>query len=46
VANLSPEPLDNVEVWDAHHLWLEGFATGKTLEPWSALFRLRKPERK
>ncbi len=44
VANLSPEPLDNVEVWDAHHLWLEGFATGNTLEPWSAVFRLREPE--
>jgi maltooligosyltrehalose trehalohydrolase len=44
VANLSSEPLDNLEIWDEHHLWLEGFATGNTLEPWSAVFRLRHAE--
>lgn len=44
VANLSPEPLSNVEVWDENHLWLEGFATGSTLEPWSAVFQLTEAE--
>lgn len=43
VANLSPEPLDNVQVWTAEHLWLEGFATGTTLEAWSAVFKLLPP---
>ena len=40
IANLGPEPLDGVNVWADDHLWLEGFATGHTLEPWSAVFRL------
>jgi maltooligosyltrehalose trehalohydrolase len=43
IANLSAEPLDNVQVWDSDHLWIEGFATGHTLEAWSAVFRLTKP---
>jgi malto-oligosyltrehalose trehalohydrolase len=43
IANLSPEPLENVEVWGEDHLWLEGFATGTTLEAWSVVFRLSKP---
>jgi maltooligosyltrehalose trehalohydrolase len=41
VANLSSEPLDEVNVWSGDHLWLEGFATGDVLDPWSAVFSLR-----
>lgn len=41
IANLSSEPLDDVEVWSGDHLWLEGFATGSVLDPWSAVFSLR-----
>jgi malto-oligosyltrehalose trehalohydrolase len=44
VANLSPDPLGDVEVWGEDHLWLEGFATGNTLEAWSVVFRLSKPQ--
>jgi maltooligosyltrehalose trehalohydrolase len=44
VANLSADPLHNVEVWGEDHLWLEGFATGTTLEAWSVVFRLSKPQ--
>jgi maltooligosyltrehalose trehalohydrolase len=44
VANLSAEPLEEVEVWSEDHLWLEGFATGSTLEAWSVVFRLTKPK--
>lgn len=40
-ANLSAEPFDGVNVWGEDHLWLEGFATGSTLEPWSAVFTLK-----
>lgn len=40
VANLSPEPLANIEVWTEGHLWLEGVATGDTLGAWSLVFRL------
>lgn len=40
IANLSSEPLDGVDVWASDHLWLEGFATGQTLDPWSAVFKL------
>ena len=42
IANLSSEPLDGVSVWTKDHLWLEGFATGHTLEPWGVVFRLTK----
>lgn len=41
-ANLSSEPLDGVQVWGSDHLWLEGFATGDTLEGWSVVFGLRQ----
>lgn len=35
IANLSPEPLDGVNAWDGGRpLWLEGIASGSTLEPW------------
>ena len=44
IANLSSEPLNGVNVWAEDHLWLEGFATGQTLEPWSVVFRLKKPQ--
>jgi maltooligosyltrehalose trehalohydrolase len=44
VANLSADPLENVEVWGEDHLWLEGFATGNTLDAWSVVFRLTKPQ--
>lgn len=40
VANLSPDPLEDVDVWSERHLWLEGFATGTTLEAWSVVFSL------
>jgi maltooligosyltrehalose trehalohydrolase len=43
LANLSSEALDGVEIWADHHLWLEGFATGNRLEPWSVLVRLTPP---
>lgn len=43
IANLSPEPVDGVELWAEDHLWLEGFATGNTLAPWSVMFRLGRP---
>jgi len=43
IANLSPDALENVQVWGHDHLWLEGFATGSTLEAWSAVFQLTKP---
>jgi maltooligosyltrehalose trehalohydrolase len=42
VANLSSEPLDGINVWGEDHLWLEGFATGDTLEAWSAVFTLER----
>jgi hypothetical protein len=41
VCNLSAEPLEGVSVWGADHLWLEGFATGSTLDAWSVVFRLK-----
>ena len=44
IANLSNDSLENVEVWSEDHLWLEGFATGTTLEAWSVVFRLRKSQ--
>ncbi|MDB5472912.1 MAG: Malto-oligosyltrehalose trehalohydrolase [Devosia sp.] len=40
VANLSGDPYEGLHVWGPDHLWLEGFATGKTLEGWSAVFTL------
>lgn len=40
IANPSAEPLDDVDVWRAHHLWLEGFASGHTLDPYSVVFTL------
>jgi maltooligosyltrehalose trehalohydrolase len=42
VANLSPDPLEDMDVWGSDHLWLEGFATGTTLEGWSVIFRLSR----
>jgi maltooligosyltrehalose trehalohydrolase len=41
VANLSPEPYNGINVWGSDHLWLEGFATGETLEAWSVVFTLK-----
>jgi 1,4-alpha-glucan branching enzyme len=41
VCNLSNEPLVGIDIWGADHLWLEGFATGNTLDAWSAVFRLK-----
>jgi len=41
VCNLSNEPLAGIDIWGADHLWLEGFATGNTLDAWSAVFRLK-----
>jgi maltooligosyltrehalose trehalohydrolase len=41
IANLSPEPIDRVNPWDrGRHLWLEGTASGTTLEPWSVVVSL------
>lgn len=39
-ANLSPEPFDGINVWGSDHLWLEGFASGETLEGWSVVYSL------
>jgi maltooligosyltrehalose trehalohydrolase len=44
IANLSVDPLENVQVWGEDHLWLEGFATGSTLEAWSVVFRLSRSQ--
>ena len=41
VANLSSDPFNGIGVWGEHHLWLEGFATGNTLEPLSVVFSLK-----
>jgi maltooligosyltrehalose trehalohydrolase len=43
MANPSSEPLVGVQVWNGDHLWLEGFASGETLDPWSAVFSLKPP---
>lgn len=44
IANLSPEPLDRTDIWDAgRHLWLEGSAGSTTLDPWCVVFSLRDP---
>ncbi|WP_299637677.1 malto-oligosyltrehalose trehalohydrolase [Devosia sp.] len=40
VANLSPEPLDDIDVWAQRHLWLEGFASGNSLDAWSVVWSL------
>lgn len=44
IANLSDDPLSNADVWGKDHLWLQGFATGSTLEAWSVVFRLSPPK--
>ena len=38
------DPLDNAELSGEDHLWLEGFATGNTMEAWIVVFRLSKPQ--
>jgi malto-oligosyltrehalose trehalohydrolase len=40
IANLSDEPVDGLCVWTGDHLWLEGFATGDVLQPWSVVVSL------
>jgi maltooligosyltrehalose trehalohydrolase len=40
VANLSADPFNGINVWGPDHLWLEGFATGETLDGWSVVFSL------
>lgn len=40
LANLSAEPLQNVDIWASDHPWLEGYASGSVLEAWSVVFRL------
>lgn len=45
IANLSEEPVHGINVWGSDHLWLEGFATGDTLEAWSAVFSLTERQR-
>lgn len=42
VANLSSEPFNGISLWGNDHLWLEGFATGDTLDAWSVMFSLTK----
>ncbi|RYG16067.1 DUF3459 domain-containing protein, partial [bacterium] len=45
LANLSPEPLDGLNAWDAgRHLWLEGVATGNGFDPWSVVVSLTDAE--
>lgn len=41
IANLSDEPVSGLDLWSSDHLWLEGFATGDTLDPWSVIFSLK-----
>lgn len=41
VANLSPEPIEGIEIWGKDQLWLEGSAEGDRLGGWSAVFTLR-----
>ncbi|QQR38704.1 malto-oligosyltrehalose trehalohydrolase [Devosia rhizoryzae] len=41
VANLGTEPFQGVGVWGEDHLWLEGSATGDTLDGLSVVFSLR-----
>ena len=40
VANLSSDPFNGINVWRQDHLWLEGYASGETLDGWSAVFSL------
>ena len=42
LANLGPEPLDGIDIWSEGHLWLEGQATDRTLQPWGVVFNLSK----
>ncbi len=45
VANLSPEPIDGVNVWTIGRLiWLEGIATGTSLEPWCVVVAITDAE--
>jgi len=43
IANLADEPVDNIDVWQGRHLWLEGFASGTTLEAWTLVWSLLEP---
>jgi malto-oligosyltrehalose trehalohydrolase len=42
MANLSDEPIDNVEPWQGEILWIEGAATQATMEPWSVVWSLNE----
>ena len=44
LANLGPEPVDNVTIWEEGHLWLEGSAGSDTLGGWTALFSLNSAD--
>lgn len=43
LANLDESPLDGVDIWGQHHLWLEGYTEGRRLDPWGVLWTLRDP---
>jgi maltooligosyltrehalose trehalohydrolase len=38
LANLSPEPLDGVDMWTGRHIWLEGTACGHSMSPWTVIW--------
>lgn len=38
LANLSPEPLDGVDMWVGRHIWLEGTACGHSMSPWTVIW--------
>lgn len=38
LANLSPEPLDGVDMWTGRHIWLEGTACSHSMSPWTVIW--------
>jgi malto-oligosyltrehalose trehalohydrolase len=43
LANLSPEPLDGVDMWGGRHIWLEGAASGQSMSPWTVIWSIEDP---
>ena len=44
LANLSPEPLDGVAVWNGRHIWLEGMADGNSMSPWTVVWSIEEAD--
>jgi maltooligosyltrehalose trehalohydrolase len=40
-ANMSAESLEGIEVGTGRHLWLEGYVSGDTLEPWGVVLNIQ-----